>query len=447
MSDPVQDYQKRKARISELSKNAAGEIRFRKNTSSNLFRYRRNKNRGQNEIPLEDFNHVLLFDGNSCTLEVEGLITFEQLVTYSLSHGFLPPVAPELKHITLAGATVGIGIESSCFRYGFVHDSLLEADVLLPEGRIVTCSPENEFADLFSGLPNSYGTLGYILRAKIKLIPAEPFVQIENHRYDSVHRYLDAMEQATREPDIDFVEGLFFKNDEFYLTTGRMVSQAPSVEDIYRENIFYKMLRREARFYLPTFDYIFRYDPDWFWNLPEGGFYNLFRRFAPRALRSSGFYSRYTSAKHRLNRLLGRDGQTGLEQLIQDWELPWEQAAEFTLYALENVDLQGLPWVGAPIQTPRSPTNYPVLPNALYFNVGCYCHTPKPRQDTDYYYTRILDKKCFDLGGIKMLYSSSFLSRDEFDRIYNGNRYRELKQKYDPGYCFGDLYKKCVSDS
>ena len=29
-------------------------------------------------------------------------------------------MAPELKHITVGGATVGIGIESTCFRYGFV---------------------------------------------------------------------------------------------------------------------------------------------------------------------------------------------------------------------------------------------------------------------------------------------------------------------------------------
>ena len=447
MSDPIHDYQKRKERISVLLKNAAGQVRFRKKTSSNLFRYRRTANELGIEIPLGEFDNVLAIDRDSRTLNAEGLITFEQLVTFTLAHGFLPPVAPELKHITLAGATVGIGIESSCFRYGFVHDSLLEADVLLPKGQILTCNPENDYADLFFGLPNSYGTLGYILRGKIKLIPAKPYVKIDTRRHDSLHGYLQAMEQATKEPDIDFVEGLFYQGDEFYLTTGRMVSQAPSIEDIYHKNIFYKMLRGESRFYLSTLDYIFRYDPDWFWNLPEGGFYDLFRRFAPRSMRSSGFYSRYTSTKHRLKRLFGRARQTGLEQLIQDWELPWEHAAEFTRFALDNVDLKDLPWVGAPIYTPHSPTNYPVRPNSLYFNVGCYCHTPKPKQDTDYYYTRILDDKCFDLGGIKMLYSSSFLSRDEFHRIYNGAGYEQLKQKYDPEYHFGDLYDKCVGKS
>ncbi len=119
-------------------------------------------------------------------LDTEALITFEQLVSHTLKHGFLPTVAPELKHITLAGATAGIGIESSCFRYGFVHDGVLEVDVLLPDGRILTCRENNEYADLFYGMANSYGTLGYVLRAKIKLIPSKSFVQIDNHRYDSV---------------------------------------------------------------------------------------------------------------------------------------------------------------------------------------------------------------------------------------------------------------------
>jgi FAD/FMN-containing dehydrogenase len=104
----------------------------------------------------------------------------------------LPPVSPELKHITIGGATVGIGIESTCFRHGFVHDALLEADVLLPNGSVVTCTPDNECRDLFFALPNSYGTLGYILRAKLRLEPAKPFVELAITRFDDANRYRDA---------------------------------------------------------------------------------------------------------------------------------------------------------------------------------------------------------------------------------------------------------------
>src|SRR5262249_37151207 len=58
--------------------------------------------------------------------------------------------------------------------------------------------------------------------------------------------------------------------------------------------------------------------------------------------------------------------------------------------------------------------------------------------------TKILDRKCFDLGGIKMLYSSSFLSEAEFDQLYNGAGYKALKAKYDAAGNAQTLYKKVV---
>jgi hypothetical protein len=53
-----------------------------------------------------------------------------------------------------------------------------------------------------------------------------------------------------------------------------------------------------------------------------------------------------------------------------------------------------------------------------------------------------LDRKCFELGGIKMLYSSTFLGEAEFDALFNGAAYRQLKAKYDAGGNALTLYKK-----
>ena len=50
---------------------------------------------------------------------------------------------------------------------------------MLPgDGRVVTCTPDNEHADLFFGFPNSYGTLGYALRLKARTMPVKPYVQL-----------------------------------------------------------------------------------------------------------------------------------------------------------------------------------------------------------------------------------------------------------------------------
>lgn len=438
----LEGYAEKVARLTSNWQQGAGQLRLAKSTISNLFRYQP-RGTAARRVSLGEFNHVLALDTAAGTLEVEGLTTYETVVRYCLEHGFLPLVAPELKHITVGGATVGIGIESTCFRYGFVHDGLLEADVLLPSGKVVTARADNEHADLFRALPNSYGTLGYILRAKIKLHRAKPYVHIAVEQFDDAGTYLEAMRAATERPEIDFIEGIFYGDNRYYMMLGRLVDTAPEVSDIVRRNVFYRLVEQRTDIYLGTFDYIFRYDPDWFWNVPETGPYNLFRRLAPEHWRNSAFYTKYVATKAKLLGSIGiRDERT--EPLIQDWEVPWRHGEELIRFALDNVDLGTRPWMAVPIKTPRQPTIYPIAPNELYFNLGCYCQVRRPEGMAPYHYTKILDRKCFDLDGIKMLYSSTFLGEAEFDALYNGAGYRELKAKYDAAGNAQPLYKKVV---
>ena len=435
-------YAEKVARLTSGWQQGAGQLRLAKSTISNLFRYQP-RGAAARRVSLGEFNHVLTLDAAARTVDVEGLTTYETVVRHCLEHGFLPLVAPELKHITVGGATVGIGIESTCFRYGFVHDGLREADVLLPGGKVVTARADNEHADLFNALPNSYGTLGYILRAKIALHPAKPYVHLHMQLFRSIPAYLDAMETATESPDLAFVEGLFFEDGRFYLMTGRFVDRPGEVDDIVRKDVFYRLVEKRRDIYLTTFDYIFRYDPDWFWNVPETGFYNLFRRYAPEQWRNSAFYTKYVATKNKLLGSIGiRDQRT--EPLIQDWEVPWHRGEELIQFAIDNVDLAGQPWAAVPIKAPRQPTLYPIKPNELYFNLGCYCQVQRAEGMAPYHYTKILDRKCFELGGIKMLYSSSFLSEAEFDQLYNGAAYKALKAKYDAAGNAQTLYKKVV---
>ncbi len=438
-------YQQKKTRLASNWSDGTdnGQLQLAKSTISNLFRYQP-RELATKRISLGEFNGVIALDTDARTIDVEGLATFETVASYALERGFTPLVVPELKHITVGGATVGIGIESTCFRNGFVHDGLLEADVLLPSGRIVTASPDNEHADLFYGLPNSYGTLGYILRARLVVEPAKPFVHLRMETFGSTATYLDAMRTAAEARAHDFVEGLVFEDGRYVLMLGRYVDEAPAVDDILRRNVFYKLVQQRSDIYLTTHDYLFRYDPEWFWNLPDGVGYALFRRYAPARFRSSSFYTRYVALKAKLAERLPGHRPPDTEPLIQDWEVPWENAAELLDFALREVRLDGRPWAAVPIQTPRQPTLYPVRPNTLYFNLGSYLQVRKPEGKPPYYYTKILDEKCFELDGIKMLYSSSFMTEEQFDARYNGAAYRELKAKYDPDGRARTLYAKVV---
>src|SRR5699024_11588446 len=86
------------------------------------------------------------------TAQVQGMCTYEDLVDATLPHKLAPFVIPQLKTITLGGAVTGMGVESTSFRNGLPHESVLEMDILTGTGEIVTCSREKN-VDLFRAFP------------------------------------------------------------------------------------------------------------------------------------------------------------------------------------------------------------------------------------------------------------------------------------------------------
>lgn len=435
--------------VSELTKSLAGNtarLKVKKRTVSNLFRYEGRQQTSRREIDLSDFDKPLYLDTQQQTLEVQGLATFEAIVDFVLPHGFTPVITPELKHITVGGATVGIGIETNSYKYGFVHDHVLEADVLLSDGRVVTCSADNEHADLFYGLPNSYGTLGYILRTRIKLHRAKPYVHLRTSRLYSTQELVNTLEKASNNPENDYVESLFYSKEELYLTEVTQSDAAESVTSIYGETVFYKEISRPGKFSLTMKDYLFRYDPEWFWAVPHSTPYNLFRKIAPTKYRNSSFFTRFAqwhtavAAKLPFVDIMGSD----MEQLIQDWEVPWKYAGELLDFALATLDLDGKPLMTAPVKTPAKATCYPMRSNETYLNLGSYSFVKKKPGQAPYFNTKVMDTFCFERDGIKMLYSTTFLSEKEFNRHYNGKAYARLKTKYDSQGLFPTLYEKAV---
>lgn len=416
-------------------------IRVKKRGVSNLFRYDGRKKTTAREIDLRAFNRPIEIDVKAKTLTVQGLTTFEDIVDFTLPHGLTPVITPELKRITIGGAIVGIGIETNSFRHGFVHDSLLEAEVLLPDGRVVICTPDNEYADLFAGLANSYGTLGYILRAKIKLHRVKPYVKLVTTAYDSTVLLLEDMGKAAKSPKTDYVESLIFSKDELYLTVGTLVDKAEDLTSIYGKTIFYRLISKPGTVYLTIKDYLFRYDPEWFWALPETFDYRIFRAIAPRWIRNSGFYTRYITWQETSGQQIQ---PPHLEKLIQDWEVPWRHGQKLLDFALDNLSLDGKPLLAAPMMTLHENTLYPMSPNQLYLNLGSYSFVERRPDDPPNHYTKLMDEFCFAHDGIKMLYSATFLSEKEFSKRYNGAGYKGLKAKYDPQGLAPTLYEKAV---
>ena len=150
---------------------AGSPVRLAKRTS-NLFRARTvSRAPGLDVSGLGGVISLDVAGDGSATADVQGVCTYEDLVDVTLPRGFIPYVVPQLRSITLGGAVTGLGIESTSFRNGLPHESVLEMDVLTGDGEVVTTTPGE---DLFEAFPNSYGSLGYATRLRIRLdkVPA-----------------------------------------------------------------------------------------------------------------------------------------------------------------------------------------------------------------------------------------------------------------------------------
>src|SRR4051812_26604087 len=217
-------------------------VRLRKPTS-NLFRPRAAG--ASSPLDATGFDGVLSIDTAARTADVLGMTTYEHLVDATLPHGFMPLVVPQLKTITLGGAVTGLGIESTSFRNGLPHESVLEMDVLTGAGEIVTASATNEHRDLFFGFPNSYGSLGYALRLKIELEPVRPYVHLRHVRFPDATSATEAIEQICSDPaydgeHVDFLDGTWFGHGEIYLTLGSWADEAPALSDYTGQEIYYR---------------------------------------------------------------------------------------------------------------------------------------------------------------------------------------------------------------
>jgi len=437
-------YQERRDRLAEhLRQQRGGDIRLGKATS-NLFRDRQTQDRA---LDVSDFQHVLSVDPQTRVIETEGMVTYEALSDAALTHGLMPAVVPQLKSITIGGAIGGIGIESSSFRYGLPHETVLEMDVLLGNGDIICCTPDNEHRDLFFGLANSYGSLGYILRLKIEGIPVKPYVRLTHLHLRDPEEFFARLEAATRE-SYDFVDGVVFSPGEHYLVLGEFCDEAPYTSDYTYLNIFYRSIRQRSEDYLTTRDYLWRWDTDWFWCSKNLYVQNpLMRRLLGRRRLNSITYQKVIRWNTRvgLTRKLNTLAGIHREAVIQDVDIPLENAPAFLDFFEREIGIRPV-WI-CPARHDRTRGEYPLFPmrdDTLYINFGFWDGVRSRQNYPRGHFNRLIEDEVAKLGGIKSLYSESFYTQEAFDRQYGGSHYRALKARYDPDHRLKDLYQKCV---
>ncbi|WP_127480604.1 FAD-binding oxidoreductase [Nocardioides pantholopis] len=432
---------------------AGSPVRLAKQTS-NLFRPRVATTAPG--LDVSGLDGVLAVDPVARTAVVQGMCTYEDLVDATLPHGLMPTVVPQLRTITLGGAVSGLGIESTSFRNGLPHEAVLEMDVFTGAGEVVTTRPGEELFDTF---PNSYGSLGYATRLVIRLEPAPPYVALRHVRFPDAAALADAVAKivATGEHDgtrVDGLDGVAFDPDELYLTLatwqdelGGTTAAAPlETSDYAGQEIYFRSIQQRSTDLLTVYDYLWRWDTDWFWCSGAFGLHRpLVRRLWPRRWRRSDTYHRLIGLDRRLgiaDRLDRRAGRPLRERVIQDIEVPVERLAEFLAWFDAEVGMRPV-WL-CPLVAARAWPTYPLQPGTTYVNVGFWGTVPVGPEAPRGPVNRAVEAKVHELGGHKSLYSEAFYDPETFDALYDGQHLAAVKDRYDPDHRLTSLYDKAV---
>ncbi|CAN8098817.1 unnamed protein product [Discula destructiva] len=185
--------------------------------------------------------------------------------------------------------------------------------------------------------------------------------------------------------------------------------------------------------YITIADYLFRWD--------RGGFWMSKHAFAYFPLvpfdRLTRWFLNDFMHTRMLYRALHSSGTHSFEHIVQDLSLPYPTAAKFIDYTAADLDIWPL-WL-CPLRQIQRPTFHPSTVTGEgseaeaeaqpMLNIGLWGPGSKnrgefPRQN------RRLESTLTELGGMKVLYSHTYYTEEEFWQIYDRKWYEDLRRRY-----------------
>ncbi|HEU4328576.1 MAG TPA: FAD-binding protein [Roseiflexaceae bacterium] len=133
-------------------------------------------------------------------------VKWSDLTLASLEHGLTPPVMTDYIDLSIGGTVSGGGIGGATHQHGVQADNVLELDVVTGTGELVTCSKQQN-RDLFDAVRAGLGQFGIIVRATVKLIPAETHARVYLLYYDNLETFTEDQVKLMNSKTFDYLEG------------------------------------------------------------------------------------------------------------------------------------------------------------------------------------------------------------------------------------------------
>jgi decaprenylphospho-beta-D-ribofuranose 2-oxidase len=153
--------------------NSVSELKEQLSSSKGYIPYGNGRSYGDsalNEtvIPMRQLNKIFSFDEISGIIDLEAGVLLSEILDFCIPKGWFLKVTPGTKLITVGGAIASDVHGKNHHIDGCFSNSVLEFDLLKPNGELVTCS-QDQHSELFRNTCGGQGLTGVILKAKLEL--------------------------------------------------------------------------------------------------------------------------------------------------------------------------------------------------------------------------------------------------------------------------------------
>jgi FAD/FMN-containing dehydrogenase len=143
---------------------------------------------------------------------VDAGTTWSAVIDAALARGLTPPVLTGFTGLSVGGTLSVGGIGGMSHLYGMQTDNVLELNVVVADGRELTCSAAQN-ADLFNAVRAGLGQVGIITRATLKLVPAPARVRRYQLSYPDQATLTADQRKVLNERRFQHIQGKFIPNE------------------------------------------------------------------------------------------------------------------------------------------------------------------------------------------------------------------------------------------
>lgn len=403
-----------------------------------------------------ELRDILEVDTEKRTVRVEPMVNMGQVTAQLLPMGWTLPVLPELDDLTVGGLVNGFGVETSSHIYGLFQHICVSFEIVTAEGKTVHCSA-TENPELFYSIPWSHGTLGFLVAAELRIVPASRYVEVTYEPVRGLDRMVQRFEEESRRTEANrFVEMLMYSLNEGVLMMGRFSDKPAADAPVNRigrwyKPWFYKHVQtylqqdRTGKESIPVRQYYHRHTRSFFWEMEEiipfgnkPWYRFLFGWALPPRIALLKFFETDTTRQLREK-----------YHVVQDMLMPVSKLRDSLRYFHDEYLIYPL-WL-CPMRIPENPAGIGMvhphtLPNGLtddlFVDIGAY-GTPKRAHFDGNQALKKLEEFVIENGGYQALYARTLMTEEQFRTMFDHSTYDGLRARMPyVKNAFGDIYRK-----